>query len=63
MTTDEQIGAMCAWLKKNKMVGQTTLAGRLTLTPKDEAYTAMVFGAAADEQQRLSYSSRAKPSL
>ncbi len=41
---DEAIGRMCLWLKQNKMVGQTTLAGKLTLTPADEAYTAMIFG-------------------
>jgi hypothetical protein len=40
---DEAIARMCAWLKKNKMIGQTTLAGKLTLTPTPEAYTAMLF--------------------
>ncbi len=45
---DIAIGRMCAWLKKNKMVGQTTLAGKLTLTPAEEAYTAMMFGEKLD---------------
>ena len=46
---DEAIGRMCAWLKKNGMVGQTTLAGKLTLTPKDEAYTHLLFGEVKNE--------------
>ncbi len=41
---DEAIGRMCLWLKQNGMVGQTTLTGKLTLTPADEVYTAMIFG-------------------
>jgi hypothetical protein len=35
-TTDEQIAEMCAWLKANNMIAQTTLAGKLTLTPKED---------------------------
>jgi len=47
---DEAIGRMCAWLKKNRMVGQTTLAGKLTLTLRDEAYTKMLLDACGTQQ-------------
>jgi hypothetical protein len=35
-TTDEQIAEMCVWLKKNRMVGRTTLDGKLTIQPVEE---------------------------
>lgn len=33
---DEAIGRMCRYLKKHGLVGQTTLAGKLTLTPIED---------------------------
>jgi hypothetical protein len=33
---DEAIAAMCAWLKKNKLIGLGTRSGRLLLMPKEE---------------------------
>ena len=33
---DKAIAEMCAWLKANHMIGQTTLAGKLTLTKKED---------------------------
>ena len=49
---DKAVAEMCAWLKRNKMVGQTTLVGKLTLTPKEEAYTQMLFGAGSKPDGR-----------
>ena len=49
---DAEIARMCAWLKKNQMVGQTTLAGKLTLTPALEAYTNMMFAEAKRNEPR-----------
>ncbi len=36
MTTDEKIAEMCAWLKKNRKIGRTTLDGKLTIQPVEE---------------------------
>ncbi len=40
---DAAIARMSAWLVKNKMVGLTTLSGRLTVMTQNEAAAKMLF--------------------
>lgn len=45
MTRDDDIamGEVLAWLKKQRLVAQVTLSGRLTLTPIEVAYSPEYF--------------------
>ncbi len=42
---DQAIADICAWLKRNDLIAQVTLSGKVTLTPKEELYTNLLFNA------------------